>query len=156
MHNARVSIVRPNLDSLLQQASAAWAKKMSSGKGGNSGRVAPSTEAKQRARYEAKKKESVTVGTFDLGPKGKNDTLLASVTVFDGKPGVDLRGWYAGRDGQMLPGQQGIRLNLEHWSALSNAAGDITEALQSGANGETQDEEETEQTDSSEMNTGDE
>lgn len=50
------------------------------------------------------------------------------MTVFEGKPGVDIRQWFVSKqDGNKYPGKKGIRLNPAEWGALSTFAGSETE-----------------------------
>ena len=58
---------------------------------------------------------------------------MVRLDIFKGQPIVDLRTWYEGDDGKLLPGRGGLTVSIRHLPALSEAirkALDITSDLQ--------------------------
>jgi len=66
-------------------------------------------------------------------PKNVRETLVVRLDIFKGRPIVDVRTWYEGEDGKLLPGRGGLTVSIRHLPALADAisrALDITSDLQ--------------------------
>jgi hypothetical protein len=66
-------------------------------------------------------------------PKNVRETLVVRLDIFKGQPIVDVRTWYGGEHGKLLPGRGGLTVSIRHLPALADAirrALDITSDLQ--------------------------
>ncbi|WP_421695015.1 transcriptional coactivator p15/PC4 family protein [Aestuariivirga sp.] len=54
-------------------------------------------------------------------PKNTRETLVVRLDIFRGQPIVDLRTWYGGDDGKLLPGRGGLTVSIRHLPALAEA-----------------------------------
>jgi hypothetical protein len=66
-------------------------------------------------------------------PKNTRETLVVRLDIYRGQPIVDLRTWYGGDNGKLLPGRGGLTVSVRHLPALAEAirkALEITSDLQ--------------------------
>lgn len=66
-------------------------------------------------------------------PKNARETLVVRLDIFKGQPIVDVRTWYGGEEGRLLPGRGGLAVSIRHLPALAEAirrALEITSELQ--------------------------
>jgi hypothetical protein len=66
-------------------------------------------------------------------PKNTRETLVVRLDIFKGQPIIDVRTWYGGEDGKLMPGRGGLTVSIRHLPALVEAirrALDITNDLQ--------------------------
>lgn len=66
----------------------------------------------------------------NIGPPSKS--LQVAIQDFRGIAGIDIREWYAGKDGSMHPTKKGIRVSLNDLSKLISIL-EVTEAQMIGA-----------------------
>ncbi|MFG1189501.1 transcriptional coactivator p15/PC4 family protein [Xanthobacter flavus] len=66
---------------------------------------------------------SITVAEW---PKNGKETLRVQLTEYQGRPIIDLRVWYEGRDGELRPSRSGLTCSTSHVERLADA---LAEAL---------------------------
>lgn len=63
-------------------------------------------------------------------PKNPLEEVRASLTVYKGKPYVDLRIYYKGDDGDFHPSKKGLTLSLDLFGELETAVQKLKEAVE--------------------------
>ncbi len=64
-------------------------------------------------------------------PKNAREALVVKLANFKGQPIIDLRAWYAGESGKLMPGRGGLTVSTRHLPALAEAIGKALEIASS-------------------------
>ena len=56
-------------------------------------------------------------------PKNGRETLQVRLDSFKGQAIVDCRAWYAGADGTLKPGRNGLTIGVRHLAAFADGIG---------------------------------
>lgn len=65
-------------------------------------------------------------------PKNGRETLRVQLTEYQGRPIIDLRVWYKGRDGELRPSRSGLTCSTSHVQRLAEALADAAVQLKGG------------------------
>lgn len=69
---------------------------------------------------------SVTIAEW---PKNGRETLRVQLTEYQGRPIIDLRVWYEGRDGELRPSRSGLTCSTSHVERLADALAEAVARL---------------------------
>ncbi|NWS46249.1 TCP4 polymerase, partial [Probosciger aterrimus] len=90
-------------------------------------------KAEKKLKTEAK---SSKVIENSMGQGGEEETMFqigntryVRVSCFKGKVLVDIREFYADKDGDMKPGRKGIALSAEQWNQLKEIIPEVDAAV---------------------------